>query len=84
MKIKDYSDEIARATEYLRAVNNMEAWSQMSEAQKKYAAYLAEAHGWGLDMAIQRSFIFGYDPAPYDYRSGCIVKEDVPKEEFGF
>lgn len=67
------------------AVNGLPAiWALLNHAQRAYARYLVEEYGTPAKIAMQHSFIFGFDEWSYDYRRNMLVRETRVRESFGF
>lgn len=75
---------ISRAANYVKAGTLVRCWGLLNKAQKRYARHLVSKYAYPVQMAIQRVYIFGYDPRPFDYRKQECVTEDVPASAFGF
>ena len=78
---------ITRAEKYLEVFANgseLGVWHIMNKARKKYARYLVENYGYSTHMAIQCSYIHGFDSWAYDYRKKCPVRETRTRASFGF
>lgn len=79
--------ETTKATKFIEAKANgglVKTWGLMSRPQKAYARHLASDFGYPVDLAIQQSYIFGYDTFQYDYRKGEPVQETLPRSSFGW
>lgn len=70
------------AERYLKAGNLQERWDLLCAWRKRYAAHLVREYGYPVHLAIQQSYLFGYDKWPYDYRSKCGTTETVPRSRF--
>lgn len=75
---------ITRASKYLKAGNLNNRWNMLSKVRKRYAKYLVKNYGYPVMIAIQQSYILGYDTWHYDYRSRECVHESRTRGSFGF
>lgn len=64
-----------KAAKLLRAANLNEQWNLLGKQRKKYAAYLVKRYAYPVAIAIQQSYLFGYDMWPYDYRLKAAVMD---------
>lgn len=77
-----YASNVSRAKRYVEANDLNERWGLLCKWRKRYARYLVRKYGYTVHMAVQRAFIFGYDPWPYDYREMRCVMEETPRSRF--
>lgn len=84
MKI-DVAKNVGKAGKYMEAYKeggDAAVRDLMDDEQLRYAEYLMTAHGWDEYMALQRAYIWGYDPQPYDYSVRGPVDETEPRSAF--
>lgn len=75
--------KITKTVKYLQADNLAERFALLSKSEKRYARYLVERYGYSASMAIQTSYIHGFDAWPFDYRNDRMVRETCLPAIFG-
>lgn len=83
--MRSMGERIRRIQTYAACDCNVNrVWNRMLDNEKRYARYLVERYGYTVKMAIQTSFVHGFNAWPYDYRLGKVVREERTSDSFGF
>ena len=71
-----------RAYDYVVARTLPGKWVLLDEGGRRYARHLVKDLGWGVDLAIQHTHIFGWQEWTYDKRAHSAVREAMDRSEF--
>lgn len=83
--MRDMNERIRRTQTYAACDCNInKVWNRMWDNERRYARYLVKRYGYTVKMAIQTSYILGFDEWPYDYRLRKVVREERTADSFGF
>ena len=73
---------VRRAYKYIMARTLPNKWKLLGDGEKAYARHLVKDYGCPVNIAIQHSYIFGYDKYTYDHRAGRAAIDSATRDDF--
>lgn len=69
---------------YIDAHNINGRFNLLKKDGKRYVKYLVSEYGYPVSVAIEQTFLTGYNRWPYNYKTKRVERESIPSEYFGF